>query len=140
MWSMIQATILPNAAARRSRIWFSLAGAMLLFALVSFLNVGRWLDREDPLQKAAAIAVLSGRMPDRALEAARLYNQGYASQVWLSYSVEPGATLEKYSVPYAGEETYDRLLLVHQGVPESAIRILDPPIMNTADEMRTFGR
>jgi len=110
-----------------------------LFALVSFLNVGRWLDREDPLQKAAAIAVLSGRMPDRALEAARLYNQGYAPQVWLSYCVEPGATLERYGVPYAGEETYDRLILQHQGVPESAIRILDPPIVNTADEVRTFA-
>ena len=68
-------------------------------------NLGRWLDKEDPPQKAAAIAVLSGRMPARALEAARLYNQGYAPQIWLSYSVEPGATLEKFSVPYAGEES-----------------------------------
>jgi uncharacterized SAM-binding protein YcdF (DUF218 family) len=79
-------------------------------------------------------------MPSRALEAARLYNQGYAPQIWLSYSVEPGATLEKLSVPYAGEEFYDRLLLLHQGVPDSAIHILAPPIINTADEMRTFGQ
>jgi uncharacterized SAM-binding protein YcdF (DUF218 family) len=79
-------------------------------------------------------------MPSRALEAARLYNQGYAPQVWLSYSVEPGATLEKLSVPYAGEEFYDRLILLHQGVPDGAIHILAPPIVNTADEMRTFGQ
>ena len=140
MWSMFLATILPNRAARKPRIWFSLVGALLFFALLAFVNVGRWLDREDPLQKASAIAVLSGRMPDRALEAACLYNQGYAPQVWLSYSVEPGATLQRYGVPYAGEEAYDRLILQHQGVPENAIHILDPPIVNTADEMRTFGK
>jgi len=120
-------------------VWLSILIGSLAVGFFVFLNLGRWLDHEDTLQKAAAIAVLSGRMPDRALEAAKLYKEGYAPQVWLSYSVEPGATLQRYSVPYAGEETYDRLLLMHQGVPENAIRILDPPIENTADEMRTFG-
>ena len=137
---MIFATILPDAEVRKPRPWLSILGSLFFLLLLAFLNLGRWLDKEDPLQKAAAIAVLSGRMPSRALEAARLYNQGYAPQVWLSYSVEPGATLEKLSVPYAGEEFYDRLLLLHQGVPDSAIHILAPPIINTADEMRTFGQ
>lgn len=137
---MILATILPNSAVRKPRAWLSILGAIVFLGLLAFLNLGRWLDREDPPQKSAAIAVLSGRMPDRALEAARLYNQGYAPQVWLSHSLEPGATLQKYSVSYVGEDTYDRQILVQQGVPESAIRVLDPPIVNTADEMRTFGR
>jgi len=137
---MIFATILPNTEARKPRLWLSIISSFLFLLLLAFLNLGRWLDKEDPPQKAAAIAVLSGRMPARALEAARLYNQGYAPQIWLSYSVEPGATLEKFSVPYAGEEFYDRLLLLHQGVPDSAIHILAPPIVNTADEMRTFGQ
>ena len=137
---MIFATILPNAVARKPRLWLSIIGSLLFLLLLTFLDLGRWLDKEDPPQKAAAIAVLSGRMPSRALEAARLYNQGYAPQIWLSYSVEPGAALEKYSVPYAGEEFYDRLLLLHQGVPDSAIHILAPPVVNTADEMRTFGQ
>ncbi len=137
---MILATIMPNAATRKPHPGISLLVLLLFLALMAFLNLGRWLDKENPLQKAAAIAVLSGRMPDRALEAARLYNQGYAPEVWLSYSVEPGATLQKYSVSYVGEEAYDRQILVHQGVPENAIRVLDPPIANTADEMRTFGQ
>jgi uncharacterized SAM-binding protein YcdF (DUF218 family) len=138
---LLLATILPTARRRKTRleIWLAIVGISLLLGTVIFRNLGRWLDQEDPLQTAAAIAVLSGKMPDRALEAAKLYNQGYAPQVWLSYSVEPEATLQKYGVPYAGEETYDRLLLQHQGVPESAIRVLDPPIVNTADEMRAFG-
>ena len=137
---MIFASILPNPEARKPRLILSIVGSLFFLLLLALLNLGRWLDREDPPQKAAAIAVLSGRMPSRALEAARLYNQGYAPQVWLSYSVEPGATLEKLSIPYAGEEFYDRLLLLHQGVPDSAIHILAPPIVNTADEMRTFGQ
>lgn len=137
---MIFATILPNAQNRKPRLWLSILSSLLFLLLLVFLNLGRWLDKEDPLQKAAAIAVLSGRMPSRALEAAHLYHQGYAPQIWLSYSVEPGATLEKLSVPYAGEEFYDRLLLLHEGVPDSAIHILTPPIINTADEMRTFGQ
>jgi uncharacterized SAM-binding protein YcdF (DUF218 family) len=137
---MIFASILPNPEARKPRLILSIVGSIFFLLLLALLNLGRWLDREDPPQKAAAIAVLSGRMPSRALEAARLYNQGYAPQVWLSYSVEPGATLEKLSIPYAGEEFYDRLLLLHQGVPDSAIHIVAPPIVNTADEMRTFGQ
>ena len=137
--TILTSTIMPNAPDSRASKWLSFLLLSLILGVLLFLNLGRWLDREDPLQKSAAIAVLSGRMPDRALEAAKLYKQGFAPQVWLSYSLDPGATLEKYSVPYAGEETYDRLLLVHEGVPESAIRVLDPPIVNTADEMHTFG-
>jgi uncharacterized SAM-binding protein YcdF (DUF218 family) len=112
-----------------------------LFAgLFIFFNIGRWLVAEDPLEKASAIAVLSGKMPSRALEAARIYREGYASEVWLTHQTEPGASLEALSVPFMGEESYDRLILIRKGVPESAIRVLDPPIVNTADEMLAIGQ
>ena len=39
---------------------------------------------------------------------------------------------------YFGEEYYDTKILVHEGVPLSAIRILEPPILNTADEIETI--
>lgn len=114
--------------------------AAILFAILFvFLNIGRWLVLEDPLHKATAIAVMSGRMPERALEAARIYQQGYAPRVWLTHSTEPGATLERLSVHYVGEDEYDKQVLMHEGVPESAIQVLDPPIVNTADEMKTIG-
>ena len=79
-------------------------------------------------------------MPGRALEAARIYREGYASQIWLTQSTEPGASLQALSVPFTGEESYERLILMRKGVPESAIRVLDPPIVNTADEMLTIGQ
>ncbi|HYA62881.1 MAG TPA: YdcF family protein [Candidatus Sulfotelmatobacter sp.] len=132
-------SILPYGQARRTPMWLSVIGAFLFVVLLAFLNVGRWLVSEDPLQKATAIAVLSGRMPDRALEAARIYKQGYAPRVWLTHSTEPGATMEKLSVHYVGEDEYDKQILRHEGVPESAIEVLEPPIVNTADEMRTIS-
>lgn len=125
---------------RRVRLWLWSLGAILVLGLFAFWNVGRWLVVEDPLRKADAIAVLSGRMPSRALEAARVYKQGYAPQVWLTHSTEPGATLAQLSVRYVGEDSYDKQILLHEGVPESAIVVLDPPVANTADEMKTIGK
>lgn len=124
---------------RRPNLWLWLLGSFLVAVSFVFLNLGKWLVAEDPLQHADAIAVLSGQMPARALEAARVYKQGYAKHVWLTHSTEPGATMAQLSIPYAGEESYDKQILLHEGVPEDAIHVLDPPIVNTADEMKTIG-
>jgi uncharacterized SAM-binding protein YcdF (DUF218 family) len=124
---------------RRFAAWMSAWTLVFLALLLIFRNVGHWLVVEDRLDRAAAIAVLSGAMPGRALEAARVYKQGYANRIWLTYSSQPGATLAKLSIPFVGEERYNRQILIHEGVPEDAIEVLDPPIVNTADEMRTIG-
>jgi uncharacterized SAM-binding protein YcdF (DUF218 family) len=138
MRGFLSASILPMQS-KRPRLWVILVISVFFFGLFVFLNAGRWLIAEDPLQKADAIAVLSGRMPSRALEAARVYKQGYASRVWLTRSTEPGETLQQFSIPFAGEEFYDKQVLIHEGVPENAIQVLDPPINNTADEVQTIG-
>lgn len=140
MGNVLIATLLPTEPARKPRLWPFLALGLISACLFVFFHLGRWLIVEDPLQNAGAIAVLSGRMPNRALEAAKVYKQGYAPQVWLTHSTEPGATLAKLSVPYQGEDVYDKLILIHEGVPESAIHVLDPPIVNTADEMAAIGQ
>jgi hypothetical protein len=41
-------------------------------------------------------------------------------------------------IPFASEDFYDTRILMHEGVPQPAIRVLDPPIVNTADEMRVI--
>lgn len=125
----------PLRHRRMPRVVLGLAGILLLGGVVLLLGVGRWLVVEDPLEKAQAIVVLSGRMPLRALEAAKLYREGYAPKVWVTHSSEPGATLEAMQIAYLGEDFYNLRVLMHEGVPADAIRVLEPPIINTADEI-----
>jgi uncharacterized SAM-binding protein YcdF (DUF218 family) len=113
--------------------------AGLIFATVTFLSVGRWLVVEDPLVKARAIAVLSGSMPVRALEGAKLYREGYAPEIWLTHSSEPGKTLQEMGISFEGEDYYNTRVLIHNGVPPEAIRVLETPIVNTADEISLIG-
>lgn len=135
MASLENSKNMPRKHGRIRRIVLGIAALVLFCALVFPLGVGRWLVVEDPLEKAQAIVVLSGAMPVRAMEAAKLYREGYAPKVWLTHSTEPGATLEAMQIPYVGEDSYDLRVLVHQGVPADAIRVLEPPIINTADEL-----
>src|SRR2546422_4801029 len=51
--------------------------------------VAGWLVVEDPLVSARAIVVLNGGFPFRAMEAASLYQQGWAPQVWLTRASSP---------------------------------------------------
>jgi uncharacterized SAM-binding protein YcdF (DUF218 family) len=133
----------PAAAfSPRSGRWILLAGVaclLIVLALAVFWGVGRWLVVEDPAERVRAIAVLSGRMPVRALEAAKLYRQGYAPEVWLTHSSEPGESLKAMGIPYEGEEVYSTRVLIHEGVPAGAIHVLEPPIVNTADEIRVIS-
>ena len=64
------------------------------------LGAGKWLVREDPLEQAAAIAVLSGNIPTRALEAARLYHDGYAKEIWLTHTRTHAGGLKVLGIHY----------------------------------------
>ncbi|HEV1992933.1 MAG TPA: YdcF family protein [Candidatus Acidoferrum sp.] len=121
---------------RTRRVLFAVGGGGLVLAVVIFFGVGRWLVVEDPLVKARAIVVLSGAMPLRAIEAAKLYREGYAPEIWLTHSTEPGETLEEMGIPFSGEDYYNKLVLIHEGVPPEAIHVLETPIVNTADEIK----
>jgi uncharacterized SAM-binding protein YcdF (DUF218 family) len=124
------------------RRWLIFGGAFILIAGVAatvFLTVGNWLVVEDPLVHADVILVLSGRLPERALEAARIYKAGYADQVWISPPVSPVAELKAMNIFYLGEDFYNEKVLMAQGVPPDAIRILDRPDANTEAEVRQTG-
>lgn len=115
------------------------AVGLFVFAAIIFLGIGRWLVVEDPLDKAQAIVVLGGRIPMRAKEAARLYNAGYSPQVWLTRANEPAASLQEMHIAYIGEDFYNSRVLMHDGVSSNAIHVLEPPIDNTADEVRAIA-
>lgn len=133
----------PNAGSVRKKGRWKLAAvvaAILVFlAIGAFFGVGRWLVVEDSLQPAQSIVVLSGRMPVRAMEAAKLYRGGYAPEIWLTRSEQPGAALKAMDITYVGEEFYNLRVLVHEGVPPEAIRVLSTPIVNTVDEVEAIG-
>jgi DUF218 domain len=41
-----------------------------------------------------------------------------------------------YGSSFYGEDYYNKLVLIHEGVPRQAIHVLEPPIVNTADEIK----
>ena len=127
------------SVSRRRIILAALIAGLFLFVVFIFFDVGNWLVVEDAPEKAQAIVVLSGRMPVRALEAAKLYRAGYAPEVWLTKTSEPGDSLEPLGIHYVGEDFYNFRVLVHEGVPIQAIRVLPEPIVNTADEIHAIA-
>jgi uncharacterized SAM-binding protein YcdF (DUF218 family) len=110
--------------------------ALAVLAATIFFTVGRWLVVEDPLTHADVIVVLSGRLPERAIEAARVYQAGYADQIWISPPISPVADLKAMNISYLGEDFYNEKVLIAEGVPADSIRILDRPDTNTEAEVR----
>ena len=109
---------------------------LITMGVVVFFGIGRWLVLQDPLVHAEAIVILSGNLPDRALEAARLYGAGYAQQVWISQGLSPAEELKTMKIVYLGEDFYNEKILLAKGVPVDAIRILERPSANTQMEVR----
>lgn len=124
------------------RRWLIFGGILVVLAGAAatlFFTVGSWLVVEDPLAHADAIAVLSGRLPERAVEAARVYRAGYSDQVWISPPVSPADALKAMKISYLGEDFYNEKVLIAQGVPPDAIRILERPDANTEAEIRQIA-
>jgi uncharacterized SAM-binding protein YcdF (DUF218 family) len=123
----------------RLRRWL-IAGGILTVIVVAaatvFFTVGSWLVVEDPLVHADVIVVLSGRLPERAVEAARVFQAGYAEQVWISPPIAPVDELKAMNISFLGEDFYNEKVLMAQGVPPDSIRIMDRPNANTEAEVR----
>jgi uncharacterized SAM-binding protein YcdF (DUF218 family) len=130
-------------AGRRKNRWIaglSIFFILMIAALWIFLHLGTWLVVQDRLEPAEVMAVLSGRMPERALEAARLYAQKAAPQVWVTQPMGPGEELAAMHIPFVGEDFYSQRVLMAMNVPVLSIRILPDPIVNTQQEVEEIGR
>jgi uncharacterized SAM-binding protein YcdF (DUF218 family) len=105
-----------------------------------FIELGRFMAREDPLQKADAIFVFAGSYLERPLDAADLYNAGYARWIVVTRSIAEQQTFElrrrKVRIPTEHELTRD--ILLQLGVPADAL--VTPSFIhdNTAEEARTL--
>lgn len=118
-------------------------GLLLVAVLPSGLSaLGRWLVVTDPIDKASAIVVLVGYMPLRAMEAAALYHQGWAPEVWVTREDRSSrdAALLRLGIRPPHDHEYSREVLARLGVPSSVIRVLDQPIRNTMQEVDLLAR
>jgi uncharacterized SAM-binding protein YcdF (DUF218 family) len=85
--------------------------------------------------------VLSGRVPFRAMEAASIYREGLAPEVWLTKEVVRAEeqALGRLGVAIVRDEVYNREALERMGVKPEAIRLLGDGIWNTVDEVRLIA-
>ena len=114
--------------------------ALSALSAAVFRQAGAWLTVQDPLAPANAIVVLSGSLPSRAREAARIYQQNFSAKVWISSGLPPTRELEALGIAYVGESFYNQKVLLALGVPSNAIRILETPATNTEEEITEIAR
>lgn len=117
------------------RLILTALGLLLVGMLFAWL--GRLVVSVDPIAHADAIYVLGGSRVDRALEALRLYREGYAPLIILSPgSRDPGEDeLERQGVHIPGDaEILRDAFVTRLGLPAAAILILDRAVDNTAQE------
>jgi len=129
----------PNAA--KNARWFIYLSVCLLLTLAVVIAVrgaDRWLVREDTLASADVIVVLSGSMPFRAAEAARLFQMGKAPVVWVSRPENSAAELQKFGIRFVKRNT--AAVLIYLGVPESSVHFFPHPIANTEQEVNEITR
>jgi uncharacterized SAM-binding protein YcdF (DUF218 family) len=116
-----------------------LLGLGILFLISVGINqLGKYLMAEDPLEKSAAIVVLGGGFPYRALEGASLYLSGWAPEVWVTTGIlrqEEKKALQ-IGVQYRREEAYNREALELLGVPPGKVHSLGGDAKNTAEEVK----
>ena len=115
---------------------------IVVLVLWGVRGLGYWLIVADPLEPARAIVVLGGRMPFRAIEAASIYRQGWAAEIWLTKEVRSAeeSALDRLGVAVIRGEAYNREVLERLGVPPGALRLLSDSVRNTADETRLIAR
>jgi uncharacterized SAM-binding protein YcdF (DUF218 family) len=123
----------------QARICRWIATILVGFFLVTFfalLLAGLWLQTgASPVEDADVAVVLAGSY-DRTLYAADLYNKSIVKRVAISRPVaEPEQIhLAERGIAITPEEDVHKRILLHLGVPESAIDFLPGQSSNTRDE------
>jgi len=138
-------TLLKKTYRTKSRwrviVIFLVLAIVVSLSAVGIGGVGHWLVVADPLENAQAIVVLSGDVPFRAMEAASIYRQGWAPEVWLTRAIRPAQeeALAQLGIEFVRGEAYNREVLERLGVSAKAIRVLKKGVRNTAEEVRAIS-
>lgn len=135
----------------RPRAWIraGLIAASLIVAVAAAGYAGRaailtWIGAQlvhsDPLEPSDAILVLVGGTPEREIEAADLYRQGYAPLIVLTRESErPGVLLLKERGIQCPSELDERLRYLRElGVPADRVLVLDGIAKSTKHEAQVL--
>lgn len=131
-----------SSSTRKRLLAAAIAAALAGLALLAFSRAGTALVVESPLQHAPVAVVFGGKLPLRAIEAAKIYKAGWTQQVWVTQGIYSGAdaALAEMGIDVTSESEYNRQVLEKLGVPAAAIRVLPGRNHNTFDEVRTIAR
>lgn len=113
------------------------AAVLLILAGAAFLPfAGRYLVREDPIQKSDVIVILAGARVERWLEAVELYREGWAPLIALSPGrvEEAELRLRQMGVRFPADAELARDAMIQMKIPPAAVETLNGSLDNTADE------
>jgi uncharacterized SAM-binding protein YcdF (DUF218 family) len=118
-------------------LFVTIGGALLLIR-----RLGPWLVVNDPLERADCILVLGGHPPFRAMEAAALYHQAWASEIWLTQFPRnrEEAVLSSMGIDLTPEYVMNRRVLEYTNVPADRISLVDEPSNDTLTELSNTHR
>jgi len=115
---------------------------LVILCLFLFQNrylpyAGNFLVVEDSLEKADAIFVFGGSIPNRIIEAADIYNQGFAPLIIISKYPKPeGYTyLEEKGITYPEGHDINKSIALSLGIPENSIMITNYRAASTFEEL-----
>jgi len=121
----------------RRRLKTLLAVFLLLLVIAVFLipRMGTYLVRQDKPVKGDALVILMGNIPDRVLEAADLYREGYAGKILIVMADRYGiGVFRKKGIPLDGQTAIAQKALIGLGIPADSIIILPGDAKSTLDE------
>ena len=123
--------------ARRLALALGIYGLVSLAAALGTARwLGPWLVVNEPLERSDVIFVTDGQPPQRELEGAALFLEGWAPRVVLTL---PRDRVSEEVRRLAGEpppQERGSLILRRRGVPEAAIVRLGRIVENTTEELR----
>lgn len=128
--------------AKLLRLGGLLALCLGIMAVVWLAAAGSLLTRPDAPEASEAIVLLCGDY-SRTRQAADLLAQGYAPEIWVARPRRDSARSEILAlagVDMPPQEEIHRRLLIHYGVPESAVRFYGHDVVSTVQEARELAR
>jgi uncharacterized SAM-binding protein YcdF (DUF218 family) len=132
-------------------IWWlgRLLVAMLVLGVGAYIGgpylltmAGRHLVTEQPLAKADLVLVLSGQIPLRIPEGARIYHEGYAPKILLTNELKERGSEDLLRLGIRIPDTQERAISLLEAlrVPRSDILTIQERGDSTRSEMQTVAR